>query len=196
MELLIKGNVKMGPRVFLYNLPPKKTCTPTHWCLKGRNGKPACYALRNNFNLQSVIKAAQARLEFSKGPEFVGSMVQAIQRKKPEFFRFHSSGDFYSEEYARKVIQIAQQCPETLFRTTTRRRDLTNVLQELNSLPNFIVRESLDSERSEPEMGLPFAALASLKIVNPDTDYHCLDDCVKCNYSCWKEDFNMYFNEF
>lgn len=185
----------MGPEVYLFNLPPKKTCTPTHWCLKGNNGKPACYALRNNFLLPNVKKGAQKRYEFSRHSSFIDKMVQAINRRNPEFFRLHASGDFYSEEYVEKITEIATQCPETMFRTTTRRRDLTKVIQKLNNLPNFIVRESLDRQRTDPKMNLPFAAISSLPIVQENESLHCINDCVKCGYGCWKSRDNMDFDE-
>jgi hypothetical protein len=194
-ELLIKGNSKMGPKVYLFNLPPKQTCTPTHWCLHGKDGKPACYAQRNNFNLPSVVKSARERLRLSRRQDFVSRMVEEIHKKNPGFFRWHSSGDFYSEEYVRKIIDIVSQCPDVLFRTTTRRRDLADVIQELNDLPNMIVRESLDYERPEPVMGLPYAALSSLAIVQQGKPLKCVNDCTKCGHKCWKKPVNMYFEE-
>lgn len=193
MDLLIKGNLKMGKNVYLYNLPPKATCTPTVWCLKGRNGKPACYALRNNFNFPSVKIAARKRLRASKLKSFVPKMVEEINKKAVKYFRFHSSGDCYSEEYITKLMAIAFNCPATLFRTTTRRRDLARSLRQLNSLSNFIVRESLDVERPKPKMRLPIAALSSLPVAKKV--FKCINNCENCNYSCWHNDSDMCFEE-
>lgn len=193
MDLLIKGNVKMGQNVYLFNLPPVLTYTPTDWCLHGRDGKPRCYALRNNFQLPNVKKAAMARYRLSQRDDFIDSMAEEISRRGVEYFRFHSSGDFYSEEYVRKVIAIAEKCPETLFRTTTRRRDLADVIQELDAVPNFIVRESLDHERSSRKMGLVVAALASLPAAK--SAYVCKDDCVECKYHCWHNRESIAFQE-
>jgi|APSaa5957512576_1039674.scaffolds.fasta_scaffold00594_5 hypothetical protein len=194
-NLVIKGNSKMGPNVGIFNLPAKKTCTPTHWCLKGKNGKPACYALRNNFQFPSVIAAAKERLRLSRRNDFVNLMAQEINQKKIEFFRWHSSGDFYSESYVQKVSDIVAACPDTLFRTTTRRRDLTAPIVKLAQLPNIIVRESLDDERPTPEMGLPFAAIGHLDIVKQGNSYECQNLCPKCDYHCWKEPTDMHFQE-
>jgi hypothetical protein len=192
---LIRGNCKMGPHVALFNLPPIVTCTPTKWCLHGRNGKPVCCALRNNFLLPNVILGAQTRLEFSQSEGFVEGMIAAIHKLGPKFFRFHASGDFYSVAYVRKVITIAKACPAVIFRTTTHRRDLTGPLQELNALPNFIVRESLDSSRPTPKMHLPVAALSHLPIADDPLFIRCNNDCVKCDYSCWKSRQSMSFVE-
>jgi len=195
MNLLIRGNSKMGNKVFLFNLPAKVTCTPTSWCLEGRDGEPACYALRGRGLWPSSLKGGTQRLELSKKPDFVDKVVESINKKQVKYFRLHSSGDFYSNDYVEKWINIAKQCPSTLFRTTTRRRDLTDTIQELNSLPNFIVRESLDTSRTKPKMDLPFAALSSLKIVKKTDSYGCQNDCPKCNYYCWENSVNVHFKE-
>ncbi|MFH1589141.1 MAG: hypothetical protein ABIB43_01085 [archaeon] len=195
-NLIIKGNSKMGPEVYIFNLPPKETCTPTYWCLNGRDGKVACYGLRNNFMLPSVVLSLQNRLEASKQEDFVDRMIGELKKKNPTYFRFHSSGDFYSEEYVGKVFDIAKECSNTLFRTTTRRRDLAEPIRELNKLPNFIVRESLDVNRDKPVMGLPFAAMSHMAVSKNDDLYKCVDDCVKCEYSCWKEPVSIFFDEF
>jgi|GEM_PF-1240924 hypothetical protein len=203
-EILIKGNSKMGKEVYLFNIPPKETCTPTDWCLHGRKGKPACYGLRNNYLMSNAIDSAKERLNFSKTGEFVPSMIDAIHSKKAKYFRLHSTGDFYNEEYVKKIIEIAKECPETKFRTTTRRRDLTGIIQELNSLPNFIVRESLDKDRVNPEMGLPYAAIASILSEEVKTEvknnlsnslYKCINDCTACQHYCWNSRTNVYFEE-
>jgi hypothetical protein len=186
----------MGGKVFIFNLPPKLTCTPTYWCLHGKNGKPSCYAQRNNFLLNNAIESSMIRYRLSLNENFVENMVKEINRKESPYVRIHSSGDFYSKEYAQKLISIAKQCPDKLFRTSTRRRDLSDVLQELNSLPNFIVRESLDAEKPTPAMGLNFATLSHLPIAKKEKTYFCVDDCVKCNYYCWKRRVNVAFKEF
>lgn len=192
-DLLIKGNIKMGPEVYLFNLPPVQTCTPTDWCLHGKNGKPACYALGGNFVFENVKRGALERLEASKQIDFVERMCTEIEKKDVKYFRFHASGDFYSEEYVHKVKQIASAFPETLFRTTTRRRDLNDAILDLASLPNFIVRESLDVCRPTPVMGLPFAALDFLDVVKQEDSYLCKNNCAECGYHCWNERTNMCF---
>jgi hypothetical protein len=192
-NLLIKGNLKMGSKVYLFNLPPKITCTPTQWCLHGNNGNPSCYALRNNFNLPSVKKATKQRYKESLKKDFSGKITEEILKNEAIYVRLHSSGDFYSGEYVNKWIKIASSNPKTQFRSTTRRRDLTNIIQELNSLPNVVIRESLDIERSVPQMGLRFAALSDLEIAK--NAYKCMDDCELCNYYCWNNDVDVCFDE-
>ena len=192
-NLVIDGNIKMGKKVGIFNLPPKKTCTPTQWCLSGNNGKPKCYALRNNFLLPNVIKGMEDRYQESLQDDFVQRISDEINHKAIKYFRIHSSGDFYSKEYVQKWIKIAQNCPNTLFRSTTRRRDLSSTLRQLNSLSNVIIRESLDSSRQKPKMNLPIAAISNIDIVQ--NSYKCIDDCVKCQYTCWKNRDNVALDE-
>ncbi len=195
MEIAIKGNSKMGKNVYIFNIPAKKTCTPTSWCLEGKNGKPACYALRNNFLLPNAMASAERRYTQSKSEGFVEEMSNFIKNKKVKYFRIHSSGDFYSEDYVEKWIEIAKNCPETKFRSSTHRRDLIDKIEDLNSLPNVIVRESLDNSLREPETKLKFSALSSLEIVNKESSYHCLNSCEKCGHYCWEHRENINFDE-
>lgn len=123
-------------------------------------------------------------------------MVSAIHRMSPlgyKYFRFHASGDFYSRDYIRKVFEIARMCPRILFRTTTRRIDFRQELEDLNKLPNFIVRESLDPARFMPATDLPFAAISTLPIVQRVPSLFCIGDCDKCNHTCWRHDYNIHF---
>jgi len=182
-------------KVWAFNLPAIITCTPTKWCLAKKGKEQNCYALKGNYKFPKVQKSYRERLELSKKDDFVERMIHEIDKRNPTYFRFHSSGDFYSEEYVKKVIEIAENSPDVLFRTTTRRRDLTKIIQELNSLPNFIVRESLDTERTTPKMNLPFAALSQLDIVSKSNSYECKNDCPKCGYYCWGNSVDMHFIE-
>jgi hypothetical protein len=192
-ELLVRGNSKMGKEVYHFSLPPVITCTPTSWCLKGNNGKPSCYATRNQYTFTSVREALRSRLKDSMKADFTDRLVQEIHRKKVVYCRLHASGDFYSPEYVQKITEVVRRCPDTLFRTTTRRRDFKRLLQKLNSLPNCIVRESLDDERPIPVMELPFAALSHLLVAKKSKALVCADDCPKCKYRCWKKTVNICF---
>jgi len=192
-NLVIKGNSKMGKQVGIFNLPPKQTCTPTKWCLTGYDGKPRCYALRNNFLLPNVIKGAGERFYESARRTFVAKMVREI-KDKYKYVRIHSSGDFYSEEYIEKWIEIAKQCPNTLFRGTTRRIDLKDKLKELNRLSNVIIRESLDPTKQKATMGLKVAMTDTVKTRRKNV-LQCENDCETCGHKCWRCHCDMMFKE-
>lgn len=186
MRLTIKGNTKMGPDVGIWNLPPIQTCRPSAWCMEH------CYAQRNNFLLPSVLKSLAWRLKQSQLPGFASQMITEVQHF--EFFRIHASGDFYSIAYINAWDRIIQGCPDTKFRTTTRRDDFTKPLKALHELPNMIVRESLDPTRSTPRMGLPVAALTGLRAAKGGL--RCPDDCPTCDYRCWRRAVSVQFEEF
>ena len=194
-QLIISGGKKY-PHIFHYNLPPKETCKPSAWCLSGMYGRPRCYALRGNFLFPSVQQAAQERLAHTKEEDFVERFVDELQQKNVKYFRWHRSGDFYSETYVRKVIAIAEACPEVKFRTTTRRRDLEGALVELNALPNFVVRESLDHSTPEPTTKLPFVGLKTMLNLESYDTIDCPSGCDACGYVCWKEKKSMLIREF
>ncbi len=180
----------MGLDVYLFNLPIIKTCRPTVWCEKN------CYGKKGNYKRfkRSIEIALDKRYELSLSDKFVETITKEIFRRRISLVRVHVTGDFYSEEYVRKWIQIAKNCPQTRFRTTTKRRDLKDIILELHSLPNFNVRESLDPSRPEPIMGLPIAAIETLEIAADF--FRCARDCRKCGYVCWhQKDSNYCFPE-
>jgi len=185
----------MGKKVWIFNLPPKKTCTPTKWCLKGKNGKPVCYALRNNYLLSNVLVSLEERYKTSKRKDFSERVVCEIQKSYCQYFRIHSSGDFYNKEYIDKWINIVKQCPNTKFRTTTRRRDLKKNISRLAELKNIIVRESLDTDICIPIMGLKFAAISDCNYPRKKDIIRCKNNCEKCNYRCWLENRNVVQDE-
>ena len=191
-SLIIKGNSKMGTQVAVFNLPPKDTCTPTKWCMQGRGGKPACYALRNNCILPSVVASTKTRLAESRRPDFVDRVIAELDGRFV-FARIHSTGDFYSTEYVRKWETIARALPKIRFRTTTRRRDLVTAITRLAALRNVVIRESLDPFRSEPKMGLPFAALSGMSVAKGS--FKCPNACDTCGYFCWMSRKSMCFDE-
>jgi hypothetical protein len=187
MSLVIKGNTKLGKEVGVFNLPPVQTCKPSDWCCHGRNGKPGCYAQRNNHRFPSVEKGNKRRQDASFEKDFVEKMVQEIQHGHWRYFRIHASGDFYSKQYIQKWIQITKQCPETKFLAFTRRTDFAHEMRSLNSRDNVIVRESLDKSRPKPSMKLKFAAIDHYKTPRRKKIIDCKEGCPECGYTCWNQ---------
>ncbi len=193
MDVFIKGNSKMGPEVLIFNLPPLLTCKASEWCKKN------CYALKGRHCWPSVKESQQKRLELSRRTDFVELAVAELKRRRPQYVRLHSAGDFYSVEYARKWLEIIKQCPKILFRTTTKRTDLGEVIRELDSLPNMIVRESLDPSRPKPSGLLRTVTLVIGTPVEPDFDkklIFCKEYCVACGYTCWLQRNSIKFCAF
>ena len=150
--------------------------------------------MRGHFQWSTVKQTLYRRYRASKGTTFIQRMIGEINKKGWKYFRIHAAGDFYSKEYVNRWITIVKGCPNTIFRTTTRRRDLRASLSKLNALPNGIVRESLDTEISKPTMGLSFAAINSITNL-PNNTLYCINDCDTCGHKCWKTRKSMVFEE-
>ena len=182
MELLhnLQGNIACyGPEVFAFNLPAPQTCRPTKWCIAN------CYT--QSIHLNKLHREERYKISLSK--EFPNLIIKEIKRKRIKLVRLHSTGDFYSESYIKKWIKTARSCSDTLFRTSTRRRDLTQDIVKLNALKNFVVRESLDPSRTHPAMNLPLVAVEGVPLAK--NFFRCLLNCNKCNYYCWYRKTNI-----
>lgn len=207
-RLCVFGNSKMRG-VMIFNLPAVHTCRPSRWCLSGRDGRPACYAVRGNHTTRRTQRDQAARYYASLASDFQGRVVSEIHAAgdRGRIFKIHATGDFYSSTYAQKWIEIAYDCPDTIFRTTTRRDDLAAVLREFAALPNVVLRESLDPSRRErrmpwlpccfpntPELTCGAAAgprnspepsgLVS-SLVGRGGLFACPGACRPCGYTCW-----------
>lgn len=182
MELLHsiqKNKTCYGPDVFVFNLPAPKTCKPTRWCATN------CYA--QSIHLSKLHREERYRISLLK--EFPDMVIKEIKRKKIKLARLHSTGDFYSKNYVKKWAKIAENCPNTFFRTSTRRRDLARDISKLNALENFVVRESLDPSRTKPSMNLPVVAIEGTPLTKKF--FRCPIDCYKCSYYCWHHKTNI-----
>jgi hypothetical protein len=70
-----------------------------------------CYALRNNYNYNSVKTAHARRLLSIAGPRWVDAMVLLLQHSGERWHRWHDSGDLQSVEHLAKICAIAAQTP-------------------------------------------------------------------------------------
>lgn len=110
------GNQKLqGIRTF--SMPPVETCpSATEMCIM------KCYALKDYYrNWDNVSKSQHINYIMSQRADFVelmtkNLMIEAMkhdvenmfaEEKKPLTVRIHVSGDFYSQEYFEKWVQIA-----------------------------------------------------------------------------------------
>jgi|GEM_PF-6083239 len=147
--------------------------------------RQVCYAQKGQF-----VSSKKIQLEYainylaSLRDDFVETMVYLIPKKEEEtrrqwvnnygrepqvqLFRLHTSGDFYSPEYAEKWLEIAKALPEVHFyaytkawvhftkdddvkdigmtaaRVNSLNERIMRVLKEVNQLPNFQILLSTD----------------------------------------------------
>jgi hypothetical protein len=82
--------------------------------------------------------------------DWVAAMVKAIGRSK--FFRWFDSGDVYTPELARKILDVIRQTPDCAHWIPTRAyKDLSilPILWRIHDEPNAVVRMSSDSVEGE-----------------------------------------------
>jgi hypothetical protein len=151
MNLLTRGNHKIGEAVHCWSLPPVLTC-PGRSALCERH----CYARRGKFLAPSVKACHLRNLEAAASPDFEKRMRQEIRRRRCQIVRVHVSGDFYSPEYVRKWTAISLWFRQTRFYAYTRSwrvPEMVESLRDLGRLRNFRLWYSADAETGMPPGG-------------------------------------------
>jgi len=183
-----KGNTKLGllpnfnlpARSFILNGQRVVTCPGA-----SKLCRQACYAQKGMFTMYYTIPLEYVTNYLaSLRDDFVETMVKQIRiaednnieewrntygiEPKVKLFRLHTSGDFYSPEYARKWLEIAKALPDVHFYAYTKawirfqndedvadvemtaaevneiNDKIMDVLKEINALPNFQILLSTD----------------------------------------------------
>lgn len=198
MVSISTGNRKLvsnkETRFLIWNLPARKTCPfATLLCLL------FCYAIKAEKNYPDCLPARERNFNFSKSKIFVPFMVQMIhyicslkayRTAKRIVFRWHESGDFYSQKYTNDCLDIMRQCydiPNLIFMAYTKSAPFF----EGKQLPkNFVLRGSIWSD-TKPEQEKLLRQYPVYTVCNEE-DFkklpekqkcHC-DDCGHCN-KCW-----------
>lgn len=117
-----EGNRKLGS-VPSVSLPPVVTCGVDIPCAND------CYVVRNMLGgpyKKTIAKSYRANLEFIREDiaGFFDQLNRYIERRTPEFFRFHVSGDFISYNHLGHAFLTAEQFPNTRFLSFSKRFDL------------------------------------------------------------------------
>ncbi len=71
-----------------------------------------CYALRNNYNYNSVKTAHARRLASITGSHWTVAMVTLLQHSGERWHRWHDSGDLQSTEHLTKICAVAALTPD------------------------------------------------------------------------------------
>lgn len=117
MKHLNNVNSKLSNKIFSFSLP-RETCKhKTKICNK------ICYALQGVYNYPTNKEHYNSNLRLSESPEFVAEIIQEIT-SDIKYIRIHPVGDFYSQEYFDKWVNIAQLYPEVTFLAYTRNYDI------------------------------------------------------------------------
>lgn len=142
----LKSNAEV--KFLIWNLPAMITCpNATEHC------KKFCYARKAERVYPQVLPCRMKNLEDSKKESFTAEMSAEIAKnsktKKKVFFRIHESGDFYSQSYFDKWIDIATAFPHIVFLAYT--KSVKYVYETKKHIPdNFVIRFSLwDDTKAE-----------------------------------------------
>ena len=125
--MLSKANNKLskyfnehGYKLMSFGLNAIETCPFADSCRQG------CYATQGSYKWTPVRKKRDDNLRCSKLDDFVYRMNYYLQQAKPKrgnkelVIRVHDSGDFYSQSYANKWIEIAEQNKDIHFYAYTK----------------------------------------------------------------------------
>lgn len=117
MSLLSMGNTKIGKnllRTASFGLEALKTCPSAGACAS------SCFALSGNYLFKSVKDAQERRLQASYRTDFVDELCKELVKLRVGAVRVHDSGDYYTEEYLDKWIEIAKRNPSVIFYSYTK----------------------------------------------------------------------------
>lgn len=113
LNVITKGNKKLinndKVRWMIWNLPAITTCP-----FAADHCKKACYAMKYQRLYRNVREGRENNYNDSLKDDFVARMIATIEyylqskayKGKLILFRIHESGDFYSQEYALKWVEI------------------------------------------------------------------------------------------
>jgi hypothetical protein len=107
------GNKKMSLPTF--SLPARQTCPG---CTTQCAAK--CYARKAEIAYPGVLPSRKRNWLATKQSAFVTGMIAIVKRKGKKWFRIHESGDFYSQAYLEKWVEIVAACPEVKFLAFTK----------------------------------------------------------------------------
>lgn len=145
LQHISEGNDKTA--CFSFDLPSKQSCPgKTKLC------SSKCYAFLLEKIYPDVAKKYERNFALSQANDFVGYMIENIPQGCE--FRIHVSGDFYSEEYIDKWIEIVKARKDVIFYGYTRswRTSLWSKIQALNAFSNVNINLSLDDETGKPDV--------------------------------------------
>ena len=178
-------NSKLG-NIPSVSLPPVITCIENAPCAK------ACYAMKA-WRMYKETRAALTRnltLWQDNPRAYFDAIANYIGTKRPEYFRWHSSGDIPSMQYLVEMQRLAVMFPQTTFLCFTKRHGwATNLLEQQGLNHNFkLVLSSWEGMPMYNPSGLPVAWYqAGNETRIPADSFKCSGHCDTC-LECFKLD--------
>ena len=156
-----------------------------------------CYATTGNYNFPNVKAPRLHNREDWKREEWVEDMVAELDNDR--YFRWFDSGDLYDIRLARKVLEVMKRTPWVKHWLPTRMYKFTkfvSVLDQMEALPNVVVRKSSDSVHGETIEGKTTSTIIP---VDDSVQYASFTICKayerdgKCGScrACWSKEENV-----
>lgn len=156
-----------------------------------------CYATDGNYRFGNVIAPRKHNQEDWKRDGWANDIVELLTAKKGQrFFRWFDSGDVYHIKLARKILDVMKRTPDTQHWLPTRMHKFSKflpVFDDMNALPNVVVRYSSDSIKGAIIKGqntstiIPNADDTVSDIVTVCDAYQREGKCIDCR-ACWDKD--------
>lgn len=182
-----QGNIKMGA-IPSISLPPIISCRKNVPCAKCG----ACYAYKIYKLRPSVHKAYDNNFEILKNnPDLYYATLES-QLMTNRFFRLHVSGDFYCEDYFRKVVEIVSKRPECSVLAFTKQYEIVNSFIENGGVipENFkVIFSNWDEWKVENPFHLPESEVIFKHTDVKDDWKICGGNCTECackGIGCWE----------
>jgi len=127
----IKKTAKLNNvRLFEFNLPAVSSCPFADTC------KEICYADKGTFKYPVVQAKYHSNYKLTQDKDLFIKVVQnEIIKKRIQYVRIHSSGDFYNLKYLKAWLEIARSNPSVIFYGYTKSVPL---FQNVDLPQNFI----------------------------------------------------------
>jgi len=172
------GNMKVG-HIASISLPPVITCNPKAKCHKD------CYVLKSFRIYPSVRQAYHKNLDtFKNDPElYFKSISDWLSIRKPDYFRFHVSGDIPNKTYLDGMIFLAESHPKVKFLAFTKRYEFNRYFTDLPYNLSIII--SAWPGMRLPSTKLPIAFMQDGTEKRVKNAIPCPGNCETCGM-CWE----------
>lgn len=189
MGLLVDSNTKVMGLIF--DLPTSIVCKDSICS--------GCYSIKSEKRFPNVLKKRIFNYEASKKSSFVEDITIELNKSKKKVCRLHSSGDFFSQEYIDKWIDIVTKNTNTTFYCYTKRLNKFD-FSKLNKLNNINIINSITP------LGINYGNIEYCNTLVKEYNYKlcpCANDTVdkktkclvECNYCSIKGNDKVVFKK-
>ena len=164
-----------------------------------------CYALKGNYRFSNVKKSRAHNLEDCKRDAWVDDMVLELDNDR--YFRWFDSGDIANIRLAKKILEVMKRtpwCNHWLPTRTYKFEAFRKILEEMNALPNVVVRYSSDStdgekkvyDRRGKEIKAKYTSSVLKEYIESKGNHLCPSSkqdgkCLRCRACCSKDVTNV-----